>query len=250
MENIVKHLGLSEKQSQTYLVLLESGTCSMSELAKRTGLKRPTCYLLINDLVTLGLVNEQKNGKRKVYSAVHPRRLLELVKHRERAIEEVFPQLLALHNSPKDKPKIHVFEYNYDKGVKQLYGDIYKSLQQGSEVLFFTNFAAFKNFPQYVKLYKKTLKELADIKIRELIFGENAEEYWQKEIKQHQGKRHFTRLLPPNLKHGETDMMILNNQIGICSLKKNIFITIIESQDIADSQRALFECAWQISKEI
>lgn len=250
MTDIAKQLGLTEKQAQIYLVLLESGTCSMSELAKRTEVKRPTCYLLIDELIKLGLINEQKNGKRKVYSAVHPRRLLEIIRHREKSIEEIFPELLALHNSPKDKPKIHVFEYNYDKGVKQLYGHIYQSLREGSEALFFTNFAAFKNFPQYIKLYKKTLRELKNIKIREIIFGENAAGHWSKEIKNHQGKNHFTRLLPDNLPHGDTDMMILNNSVAICSLKKSIFVTIIESDDIANSQRALFECAWQVSEAI
>ena len=248
MDTLFQKLGLNEKQGKIYLAILELGGCSMTEVARKAKLKRPTCYLLVDELIILGLLTQTSKGKRKYYSAVHPRRLMEIAKNREREIEQIFPQLLALHNTPKDNQKVHVWEYNFAAGVDQLYEDIYKALKNGEEVLFFTNIDALRVFPSSVRLYKKMLKQLKDPRIRELNFGNEAGIAWAKEIKPYQGKNHFVRNLPTNYPYEGTDNMIFGNKVVICSLKKDIFLVVIENKNIADTYRAMFEWAWKAGK--
>ena len=244
----LENLGLTEKQNTVYLTVLELGTCTMSEIAQKAAMKRPTTYIAVDELLMLGLITQKPKGKRKYYSAVHPRRLLEIAKNQERQIQEIFPKLVALHNAPKDRPKIHTIEYSYTEGVNQLYAEIEKWLEEGKEAIAFTDMKAFKNFPDSIKLYKKMLKRLKNPHIRELNFGNKEGLAWIKEIKPLQGKNHFIRTLPIDFPYEGTDNLIFNDKVVICSLQKEIFIIVIESKNIADTYRALFEWAWKAAE--
>lgn len=247
MDSLIKKLGLDEKQAAIYLALLELGTCSMTELSLKAKMKRPTCYLIVDQLLIMGLIKQVKKGKRKFYSAVHPKRLLEIAHNREREVKDVYSQLVSMHNSPKDKPRVHVFEFDYDDAVDEFYDEIQQWLEAGNEALFFTDIEYLHKFPESVKLYKKMLKKLDNPRIRELNFCNTAGIAWMKEIKSYQGKNHFVRLLPADFPYEGTDLLILGDKVVMCSLKKSIFIVSIESKDIADTQRAMFEWAWRVS---
>ena len=44
-KNKLISLGLADRQASVYVRALEFGTFSVSDLAYKTGIKRPTCYL-------------------------------------------------------------------------------------------------------------------------------------------------------------------------------------------------------------
>src|SRR3989344_897021 len=126
IEKSIEKLGLSDKEAKVYMAALEIGETTVTELAKKAILKRATVHLAISSLIMLGLLSETKKGKKRVISPVHPRRLLELAKFRANQIEDHFSDLLAIYNSPKEKPKIQVFEG--EEGVRSLYKELYDSL--------------------------------------------------------------------------------------------------------------------------
>src|SRR3989338_5621069 len=93
---ILKQMGLSEKQAEVYLSLLELGESPMTKIARKANLKRPTVYLIIDELMVLGLCSEIVKGKKKVYSATHPRRLVEITHFRNKQAEKILPELVAV----------------------------------------------------------------------------------------------------------------------------------------------------------
>lgn len=246
-EILAKQIGLDQKASCIYLTLLESGRASMTELAKKASLKRPTAYLVLEELLLLGLVTQTKIAKRKVYTAVHPRRLTEIAKERIQNLEEVIPEMVALYNSPKDRPKIQVFEGK--EGVMAVYREVYQALSNQEEALWFTNMEALSRLKESTEFYKKMLIKLDNPRIRELNLGNEAGIRWSNEIKPLQGVNHHIRLLPPDFEFGLTDTLIFGDKFVTFSLKKDIFVAIIESVDIAKSYRAMFEWAWKAGRE-
>lgn len=69
--------------------------------------------------------------------------------------------------------------------------------------------------------------------------------------KYHRKGIHDIRYLPKTAPfHFLTDNAIVENKIVITSLKKRLFVVIIESKEIVDTYRALFDLAWQGAKEI
>ena len=53
--DLLTNLGLSEKSAQVYVAALSLGTSSVQTLAKKSGLKRPTAYSYIEELLQEGL---------------------------------------------------------------------------------------------------------------------------------------------------------------------------------------------------
>ena len=148
MDKDIEKLGLSDKETKIYLTALSLGKASVTDLARKAVLKRTTTHLAIEALINLGLLSETKEGKRRMFSPVHPRRLAELARFRANQIEDKMGELLALYNSPKEKPKIQVFESVL--GMKALYHELYLSLNNKEEALWFTRIDALSLFPEII----------------------------------------------------------------------------------------------------
>lgn len=65
--DILERIGLNEKQSLTYLYLLESGGSSASKIAYDVHIARPTIYRILLDLSVKGLVYEIKKDNKKFF---------------------------------------------------------------------------------------------------------------------------------------------------------------------------------------
>jgi len=247
MENIIEKLGFTDKQVKVYMSALELAESTITNLAKKASLKRSTTHLAVSELEIMGLLSETKKGKKRLISAVHPRRLLELASFREKRIEEIMPELIALYNAPKYKPKIQVFEGI--EGVRSLYRELYKSLNNKEEALWFTRISALKTIPESITEWKKMLHSIKNPRIRELNYDDSDAQAWVKDQEMLRGKNHFVRFLPTDFEFGFTDNLIFGNKLVIFSLKKDIFVIIIESEEVVKTYRALFEWAWKQGKK-
>lgn len=248
IEATLKRMRLSPKQVQVYLASLEFGEASITEISHKAGLKRATTHLLVEELEILGLLSMVQKGKRRRFSAVHPRRLLQIAQSVEREVEEILPELVALHNAAHNKPRIQVFEGT--EGIRQVYEDIYASLSKQKELLAFTRVDDLRDIPGAIDEYKRVLKKLRGAKIRELNYGKGSGEVWSKELGHLRGKQHHIRLLPDKFVFGATDNLIFENKMAIFSVKKDIFVIVIESEEIVKTYKALFEWAWLQGKEV
>lgn len=245
----LEKIGLDEKKQRLYKAALELGKASISELAKRANLKRPTAYNAIGELEISGLISQIKIGKSKLYSPAHPKRLLDIARSVEGQVESSIPELMAIYNSPKEKPKIQVFEGV--KNVKLIYQELYEFLNTNQEVLCFTRIDAVReHMPEAIDYYMELSKKVINPHVRELNYGNEAGYEWVKETKPFLGINHFARILPPDFEFGFCDNIIYGNKVAIFSLKKDIFVIVIESEDIAKTYRAMFNWAWEMGKEV
>ena len=89
-------LGLSNHEILIYLASLELGATSIWEIAKKSGVKRTTCYTVLEDLSMKGFASSSNDGKRDVYSVVSPKQLLRLAEYRYDRLVSSASQLEAL----------------------------------------------------------------------------------------------------------------------------------------------------------
>lgn len=247
IETTLKNIGLEQKEREVYLKLLEMGQTTMTELAKSSQIKRPTAYLVVQELQLKGLVSETLMGKRKQYSATHPKRLLEMAQDQKRQIEETLPDLLALYNQPKNKPRIQVFENKM--GLRLVYKDMFNAVAKGEEALFFADVEAIhKVVPEIMDEFKQAVSKLKSIHIRELHYQNKAAKHWAEHFKREYKKGYQIRYLPNTYEFGMCDNVIYGNKLVIFSLKGDLFVIVIESEEIAKTYRAMFEWAWQMGK--
>lgn len=247
MEEILLRLGFSKKQSQVYVALLRLGETTITDLAREAHLKRPTTYLVVEELVMLGVVSQAKRGKNKFISPVHPRRVYQIAQLRAKIAEEKLPELVALYNAPTSKPKIRVFEG--DEGLKTFYKEIFDDLHSEKEALWFARVDAINKFPKLAQEFERNVAKIKNLKIRELNY-ENKEAKERYELtKPKFGTKLAMRFIPKEFQLGLTDGVILGKKVAFFSLSDEAFVTLIESEEISKTFRAIFNFAWENAKK-
>ncbi len=117
LKSCLIEFGLAGKEVEVYLAMLELGPSSAQDIAKKAGVNRSTTYVMIEGLKRRGLLSTFDKGKKTLFAAETPHRLLTFIeedlKHvqakRER-LDMALPRLLAIFNAVEDKPRVRYFE--------------------------------------------------------------------------------------------------------------------------------------------
>lgn len=232
---ILEKMGLNQKEAMVYMALLELGTSSVEGIAKKAGTKRPTTYLILDDLQRKGLATLVPRAKKTLYMPESPDKIIFDLNRKQELIKRFMPNLLAVYNEPKNKPQVLLYEGN--EAVK----DLYDKILLAKEVDWFATVRDFVNlYPGYSeRLTAKTLEK--KIKVRELLTQNPADiEFAKKVIHNDCYGQRFT-------KPGEeflTDNALFDGNIAFFSYQPHIFAVMIQSKTIYQSLRTLFELAW------
>jgi HTH-type transcriptional regulator, sugar sensing transcriptional regulator len=241
---ILDRLGMHEKKAQVYLACLEMGEATAYLIAKKVGLKRPTVYDIANQLMKEGLFHKSMRGNVKYFSPSDPEKLIKMLQEKEKDIRSIMPELQRLYNSPRQKPLIRYFEGN--EGIVEMYEDSLRSCRKGDEILAYVGEDILRHLPSYVEdyivrrvekgivlrgIYKKDLSLL---------------EYMNK----NQEQLRVARVLEEKDFPVNNETNIYKNKVAIASYGREMFGMIIESEEIARSQRAIFELAWRSAERL
>ena len=243
-------IGLEENQAKVYLSCLQLGTSPVLNIAKDSSLKRPTVYLILDDLEAMGLVNKIKKNKKTLYQAKPPDNLVESLSEKLNLAKNSLSALKAIHNLDPEKPNIKIAEGV--NGVRNVYNGIfyYLSHHPNEELLIFGALKdAAENFQTSVIDYFYETMSKSKNPIREI--GNDDHEtrmYYRKSVALN--PRHEIRLIRDEGIFTQTDNMLYGNTLIIFSVKKEIFATIIESASIAETYRTLFNMALRSGKLI
>lgn len=241
VNNILKSIGLTDEQVDVYLAGLELGRSSILKIAKKAGTKRPTTYKIIDQLIERGLFFQIFEGKKRYYSAEEPDILFTNLKQKESQLKQIMPELRSLRNTNPNKPQIKYYEGI--NGAVAIYEDILNSTPRGGEILVNTNISGlYKIIPKnYVKKFirRRIQKKISG---RVIILDSIEAREWQK----HDPYEMRQTILIPEEKYsffGDTE--IYGDKVALISYKENFMAVVIESKEIANMQRFIFELAWK-----
>lgn len=111
MDKIIKALlalGLSEKEAGIYVALYKLGEATSYEVAKESGIKRPTVYMLMESLRKKGLVLVVPHAKKQIFVAKNPREFIG--EYQSKFNESVSNLLSALPRIARPVTNIVVFK--------------------------------------------------------------------------------------------------------------------------------------------
>lgn len=254
LKNILQKIGLSDKDAEVYLACLELGTQPASVIAKKAGLKRPTTYLILEALLKKGLVSEYTGSNVKFFTAVSPEYLLnyvekqrrELTSH-QREIEQYLPQFQSLSNPYSLNPKVRFYE-GID-GVERVMDDTLTVKK--TEILSFSSMDRWfsrEDLKNYIVNYGRRRSVEKKIPLRGIVIDSPlARKYLEEE---YSGDANITQThwFPKEISVFHNEINIYDNKVAICSLGRHELLgLIIESDEIAESQRSIFELAWKAS---
>lgn len=241
LDTVLEQYGLTEKQAAIYLAALELGRAPVLRIADKAVVKRPTAYVVLNELLQMGLVEVVPRGSTKFYQAIDPQALLERLNQKAQLLEQSLPELRALLNTAGNKPKVRFYEGK--RAIYQLYeNEILKQEEMFSLV----------NLNEFAKTYsKKEMLLLLDrmkvsgIKAKELIDSSDEGRWYLKE--KNQRNLGDTKTLPKKFKF-EVDFLVYDNTIVTISLK-NLVAVVIEDTAISKAQLQLLEFLWSKVKK-
>jgi sugar-specific transcriptional regulator TrmB len=247
--SVLKNFGLEAEEAKTYLTMLNMGHTTVLEIARRTGIKRCTVYLIINRLIKKELVKEATIGKKKYYQVENPKKLIKLLDKKKHELEENLPLLRNHYRQRADTPNL--FFYEGRVGVEKIFEEIVAT-EGRDEILWFG--CPQNLFDECYKIYKTVerniihnppaVRLLTNSKLRDRTFAKSLNDD-QKVYKKVQA-----RILPKKLLFPNTNNIIFDNKLVIFSLSVDYFAIVIESADVANTYRALFETAWESAAKV
>ncbi|MBI4993030.1 MAG: hypothetical protein HZC26_02755 [Candidatus Magasanikbacteria bacterium] len=244
LEEHLKKLGLTEKEAKIYLAALELGADTIQNVARKAELKRPTVYVLVDELIRKGLLSRKPMPRGDVFIPENPENLKNVLKERELALGDALPFLRAIYNVEKGKPQVQIYEGI--NNMHRVYLDmIWKSK---TEILFFSSIKKiYEAMPDLLESWLANFNARKDkpLTTREFINPDPIDiEYGLKVVKTGLAQ---VRVIPKEFKHlfVGTDNAIFEDKLVVVSFEQKLFTTIIQSQAIADTMRALYELAWK-----
>ncbi|MDD3487687.1 MAG: helix-turn-helix domain-containing protein [Candidatus Moranbacteria bacterium] len=247
LEKQLHQIGFNGKEAKVYLACLQLGQDTAFHIAEKCGLKRSTVYFVLNELIERGLVSIWKTKKATLYRAANPKKLFTQLKRKEETLSEIFPLLQSIYNFDEDKPNIEVFEGR--EGVRQIYAEVVEYLSKGKEIMCWGDVSHIWDILEDV-----TDKYLAQArnrryKIREILNKAEENKKYVISIRRNRNPNHGIRFLPENSQFAGNDNIIFGDKLVIFSTQNKLFATVIQSQDISNTYRNLFELAWQKARE-
>lgn len=243
MEKELQQLGLSDKESKTYLASLELGSSPVQKIARKSGLKRPTTYFAIESLIKKGLMTSFEKGKKRYFVAESPERLVSLIalqQKKARALEEdlrkVLPGLNDIFNLTGERPKVRFFEGK--EGLRAIQDDFLKTEDKNIENIyprddFIKVFSEAERKEYVAKLRKKK------IKVRTIYTSQNKPD---KLVPNPYAERKFAAYEKFPF---SADITIYGDKVAIGTFKGKLVGVIIESKEISETLRLVFDLAWK-----
>lgn len=239
LQTTLQLLGLSPKETKFYLSSFKLGPSSVNEIARDAKLERSTGYLIFQDLLLKGFIQEDHRSYGKKVYTLDPKDLIRRLaakqrqlKRQELELSENLPDLQAIYQVSEIRPRAKVFEGN--SGLLSIWEDI---LSAKGEILLWTNQQTentFFNLDAHIRFIKDRVKK--NILIRVLAVNNTK---GRQLIKLDSIYLRQTRLLPKNVSFS-AETYIYDNKIAILDYNKDIIGVIIESKPMTDSHRAIF----------
>jgi len=241
--NELKNAGLNEPEAKVYLAVLELGETNISRIAKKSGIKRTTTYLVIDALKEKGLVSSYKKRKKTVFIAENPKKIEEKLEERKNAIGKIMPELLSIASLLDKKPVIRFFE-GHD-GMKDSFKDILK--YPDSEVLEWYSESYVHDFSEeFFSKYFTPRRIKNKIWVRAILPNN---EVIRKLATRNEKELRQIKLINPKKYNIKIEINVYGkNKVSIISFKEEIGL-IIESQLIHDSLKNMFELMWEYLPE-
>lgn len=254
--DVLNHLGLSDKERETYLLLLGFSSSTPAQIAEKISVPRTTAQNILIRLDRKGLAQQVKQGKGIRYEAVHPevlRHLLSVQKKQtlekfdkvEEQYEKFLPELLGMLHSNKSIPQVRFF-----RGLEGARTVLFDTLTSKTELKDFANIDAMFNVFKEVNDEYVARREKTSVTKRSILldtpFARNVYESGAYSPKSHKGYK----WIPQKAYHFSIEMNIYDGKISYLTyVQEELIGVIIENPYIFETHHALWNLLWDLLPE-
>jgi len=244
-------LGLTKQEVDIYLSLLENETHTIKEISQITGINRTTTYRYIQSLENKGLVKWIVGTRGKIVQIFPVDNLETLLNSLKRNIKEIeigLPELLKnlKQIQPLKRYQSQVRYYECVEGLQQMiWNNLSINPKETSRSYTVFRRREFIN-PKFEDEFEKewVRRRLKD----HVITNEDRFEYINKRlVGAYRTESLDIHIIPKKKYYITNDILIYNDVFAIISLEKgNLLGVEIENEEIAKTQRSIFDLVWSI----
>ena len=234
----LRKLGLNEKQGQVYLALLKLGKGSAYAISEHSGLKKPTTYVILNELIEKGAAQLIPKVAKRLYKPIPPETLMRDAEQRMNEAKQLLPALKSIVTTKPEK--INVLHY---EGLKAFKEALYYRIDEcaGKEIVGFYAKAddmspkllaiceEYNSFCAKNNIINKTFVpdhlSLANFRNTDSLF------------------KRITHILPYDIYSSSVSIDTFSDIVRIV-LNKNNQMVIIENREFAKTIREIFNLMW------
>lgn len=237
IEEELSKIGLTEKEAAVYCATLELGPSGALQIARRTGIKRPTVYVVLDQLKKRGLIEIQLQGLKQKFAAANPDQFDAIIGEQKKRFDAVLPDMLALYKLRGAKSQIKYYEGA--EGIKSVYETVLREIRTGDPYYVMSDQ---ENWSQHFDI--KWLEEWIERRARKsldarIILPDSERNRYVKRMDAAWNER--TRLISKPLK---TDIVIYPNRYIVNSLTAPVGSIVIENNEVIATQLELFRFTW------
>ena len=244
--------GLSEKEAQMYIALLELEIAPVNEVAKKADVNRSSAYVVLESLKEKGLVAVSDDASVQQFVASSPEVLLRTAKdssqrqaHVLERLKEIVPELKGLHKGLKKKPKVIVYE-----GKEGLITSFEKTLDSKEKIMRVAS--SLNNLTKILpkKFFIDYINKRIDAGVK--LKGIHPNGLFEKIILKTTPSADFDEvvLVPKSEYKFPADIAIFDDTIGYMSKEDGGVAISIESKEIAEVMKNIFDLAYTESKRM
>ncbi len=239
-KEIFRQIGLTEYESEVYLALLYNGQMSAYDLAEKAGLYRQVTYDSLKRLIEKGFVSSVIEGKTKLFKAINPELILEILNEKTEEYKQVLPELIKINT--KSKQPLIVETYKGKNVIRIALRDIINYLKsKGGEVLC-TAVDESLPFSKQKLVCEQYERDMIRYKINErVLIKENSRGLFQKGTSIY--KKISENYFNPN------PVQIYGDNVQTIIWGNPDYLIIIRNKEASDCYRKQFELMWKVAKK-
>lgn len=231
--------GLSPTLAKAYSELVTHRSVAPAPFSVAIGETRTNTYKLLDELVALGLAEKYEAKKKLRYRAQNPQRLMQLAQerrealhHQEKVMQQHVMDLTREFNQVSEQPGVRF--YQGKSSMRRVYTEM---LETGADLYLIrsphdVNFFDKDMFQDLLKA--RTTQGINTYALTPDVDSANHNPALDR------ANNMFRTWLPEHDYTAPVEWNIAGNKVAIVSYGKEAFATILESQQIADSLRQLF----------
>lgn len=246
-------LGFDKTFADIYIALYSGGAQNISQLSRNAGVERTLLYRLLPNLTASGLIETQTEQSRGVIKAAPFSNLQMMISKKEQQLEDLKTALPLIEQSlgPRSLESVdtRVQLYRGEDGVKQMLWNETKSKTDVDGILY-ENIQIKTN----TKFFDRWVQACNDSKVnfRGIVSDQfiKSQQNWYSNGEDHRLENWQSRRINPDIYAIAHSTVVYNNVVAHFNWDDTeVFGIEVYNQQIADSQRQLFNILWTTSKE-
>ncbi len=255
IKGILRELGLNQKESNVLLALYTLKKATVAGIARQSALPRTTIYTALAKLLDKQMVMRAKVGKRELWEAVTPKRLLAIKQEQINQLKSIVPELEKLAILPEIVEKSTVVQYKGTHGLQRVY-DMILELGKGERAFGFEGGrSSEKKMDVLPEEYSRGWHAAVKRKgiILEVAVSEKLLDVIRKATPEMRevarGRATITYVLPDEVMNFDSDILVFGHRVAIVT-PKNLSTVVINDYVTSLAFRQLIKTACMMGEKI